>query len=618
MIRQFSPTGKLLRTIKGNKDVVRALCKLPKGHPSRGDFASASNDGIIRLWRLDGREVAELHGHDSFIYSLACSSDGDIFSSGEDRTVRVWRNGECIQTITHPAISVWAVAVCSETGDIVSGASDRTVRIFTKNKDREAEAGVMKALEESVKASSIPQQQVGEVNKEKLPGPDFLTQKSGTKEGQVAMIREADGSVTAHQWSQGAASWVNVGTVVDAVGSSGKKKEYLGQDFDYVFDVDIEDGKPPLKLPYNLSQNPYEAATKFIEDNELPIGYLDQVANFITTNTQGATLGQQSSQPSQAPPAGSDPYGMESRYRPGETSSETSAPPAAPQTRQRVLPQAQYLSIKTANLKLIEKKTSELNQKIITDGSKDLALNPSQIQLIHTLITQLESPTPAANSDLTPSYEVLTSIITTWPPASRFPALDLLRLVAASIPTIATYTTSTGSNIIDILESSASFSDSDRPNNSMFAVRALANLFETKQGKELADENFNKVHRLVKQAVSVHGGMASNRNLTVAVATLYINYAVLFTSESHSHLPSSTDRALEILDDTISIVGNTSDSEAIYRGLVAVGTLLTLGEEVGMAAKEIYGLENALGKAEKGIKEPRIKAVVAEIRKLME
>src|ERR1700677_4456059 len=95
----------------------------------------------------------------------------------------------------------------------------------------------------------------------------------------------------------------------------------MGVEYDYVFDVDIEDGKPPLKLPYNLSQNPYEAATKFIENNKLPISYLDQVANFITTNTQGATLGQSSEAPS-AP--GSDPWGSDNRYRPGSDSAPTS------------------------------------------------------------------------------------------------------------------------------------------------------------------------------------------------------------------------------------------------------------------------------------------------------
>jgi phospholipase A-2-activating protein len=183
--------------------VVRALCKLPPGHPSGAEFASASNDGIIRLWTINGKQLGELHGHESFIYSLASTASGEIVSSGEDRTLRVWKGNECIQTITHPAISVWGVAVCAENGDIVSGASDRIVRVFTRSPERVADVETTKQFEDSVKDSSIPQQQLGEVNKEKLPGPEFLTQKAGTKEGQVQMIRELDGSVTAHTWSVG-------------------------------------------------------------------------------------------------------------------------------------------------------------------------------------------------------------------------------------------------------------------------------------------------------------------------------------------------------------------------------------------------------------------------------
>jgi|SRR3569833_133554 len=87
-----------------------------------------------------------------------------------------------------------------------------------------------------------------------------------------------------------------IGTVVDAPGSSGRKVEYQGQSYDYVFDVDIEDGKPPLKLPYNVSENPYDRAQRFLNDNELPVSYLESVANFIVQNTRGATLGQGASQ----------------------------------------------------------------------------------------------------------------------------------------------------------------------------------------------------------------------------------------------------------------------------------------------------------------------------------
>jgi phospholipase A-2-activating protein len=311
-------------------DVVRALCKVPQNHASGADIASASNDGTIRLWKLNGQQVAELQGHESFVYSLTSLLSGELVSSGEDRTVRVWKGTECVQTITHPAISVWTVAAHPESGDIVSGASDGVARIFTRQPGRVADQQTLTEFEESVKSSSIPQQQVGGINKEKLPGPDFLQNKSGTKEGQVQMIKEDNGNVTAHQWSMSQQQWISVGTVVDAVGSTGKKVEYNGQSYDYVFDVDIEDGKPPLKLPYNLSENPYDRATKFLHDHELPLTYLDNVANFITENTKGATLGHQES-------TGPDPLGTDARYRPGD---EFRAP--------KTLPQREYLSISAA------------------------------------------------------------------------------------------------------------------------------------------------------------------------------------------------------------------------------------------------------------------------------
>lgn len=184
-------------------NVVRALCKVPQGHPSGADIASAHNDGVIRLWKLNGQSVGELHGHESFVYSLAALPSGELVSSGEDRTIRVWRGLECAQTITLPAISVWSVAVNQQTGDIVSGSSDGVVRVFTRNADSLADAETLASFDDSVKASSIPAQQMGGINKEKLPGPEFLTSKSGTKEGQIQMINQPNGSVTAHQWSAG-------------------------------------------------------------------------------------------------------------------------------------------------------------------------------------------------------------------------------------------------------------------------------------------------------------------------------------------------------------------------------------------------------------------------------
>ncbi|EAW17951.1 WD repeat PLAP family protein [Aspergillus fischeri NRRL 181] len=617
IIRIFNTSGDLVKSIKDSRDVVRALCKLPASHPSGAHFASASNDGIIRLFTLQGQLVAELLGHESFIYSLDVLPTGELVSSGEDRTVRVWNGTQCVQTITHPAISVWGVAACRENGDIVTGASDRVTRIFSRNEERVASPEVVQQFDKAVKESAIPEQQVGKINKEKLPGPEFLKQKSGTKEGQVQMIREADGSVTAHTWSAASQGWIAVGTVVDSAASSGRKIEYMGQDYDYVFDVDVEDGKPPLKLPYNISQNPYEAATKFIQDNELPMSYLDQVAQFIVQNTQGATLGQSVQEPA---PTGADPWGQERRYRPGDATATAVDPtPTLPESRPKVLPQKTYLSIKTANLRIIAKKLQELNDQLASSGSKDLSLSPPELETVVSLCSQLESSVALKSSPVVDAgLGSLFRVATTWPATSRLPGLDLLRLLAAATPLIATADYG-GKDLVSGIQASGIFGPPLNVNNAMLSIRMLANLFETDAGRQLAVNRFDQIVAVVNSALS-NCGAAPSRNLTIAVATLYINFSVYFTSGGRELAPESSERGLVLVGELVKLIASEKDSEAVYRALVALGTLIkALGEEVKSAAREIYDVKDILEKVSSSGsgKEPRVKGVISEIREAM-
>lgn len=60
----------------------------------------------------------------------------------------------------------------------------------------------------------------------------------------------------------------------------------LFQEYDYVFSVDIEDGKPPLKLPYNDGEDPWHSAQNFIHKHNISQHYLEQVANFIIKNSK--------------------------------------------------------------------------------------------------------------------------------------------------------------------------------------------------------------------------------------------------------------------------------------------------------------------------------------------
>lgn len=590
-IRFFHPSGKQLRSIQA-PEVVRALCRLPPNHASGAQFASAGNDAVIRLWTLQGKQVAELHGHENFIYSLAVLPDGGLVSAGEDRTVRVWQNTECVQTITHPAISVWTVAVCPENGDIVSGASDKLVRVFTRDQARHAASSEIEQFNEDVKGSSIPQQTVGNINKEQLPGPEFLTQRSGTKEGQVQMIAEANGNISAYQWSAAASQWVNIGTVVDSAGSGGRKISHNGREYDYVFDVDIEEGKPPLKLPYNVNQNHYEVARKFIEDNELPLTYLDQVANFIVQNTQGATLGQSRGQ-------GADPWGSESRYRPGDANEVRSQPPPTPPAP-KILPQKEYLPIATGNHDVIFKKLQEFNQALVNDGQKGVSFNPSDVEQLSTTIAALKKGV-GKNVQLA-GVDLLLKAATQWPAEKRLPALDLLRL-ALTLEEPAAYLVSPEQNLVGGLVESGVFSQDSPPNNTMMAVRCVSNLLQTDKGRLLASTEFDSIHPLISPFVT-----SSNRNLIIALTTLYINYSVLLTSENNA------DRALSLLDDLAKILNSATDSEAVYRALVATGTLLSLGPDFCEAGRDILQIGDAVNRAESKVKEPRIKNVIAEIR----
>lgn len=117
-------------------------------------------------------------------------------------------------------------------------------------------------------------------------------------------------------WSSSEGQWTKVGDVVGAAGQSDSTKTfYEGKEYDYVFSVDIEEGKPPLKLPYNTSEDPWLAAQKFIHKNDLSQYYLDTVANFIITNTKSKTSNVASAK-SNANETFADPFTGGSRYVP--------------------------------------------------------------------------------------------------------------------------------------------------------------------------------------------------------------------------------------------------------------------------------------------------------------
>ncbi|KAK5135599.1 hypothetical protein LTR08_005079 [Meristemomyces frigidus] len=568
MIRIFDIKGKCLKTIKGHTDVARCFCKLPSNHWSGAAFASAGNDEVIRLWTLDGASMGELEGHTAYIYSLAILPNGDIVSSSEDRTVRVWRSGRCIQTITHPAISLWAVAACPETGDIVSGASDNVLRIFSRDPERYADAETLHSFEERNKMYAIPAETASQgqpFQKENLPGPEALQTQVGQRDGQQLFVRENDGSVTAHLWSDSTSQWNLIGTVVEGEGTGTSKKEYNGKEYDYVFDIDIEEGKPPLKLPYNSTESPWDAAKKFLEANKLPMTYYEQVANWISDNTKGTRIGQ-TDQPAPQQQQ-QDPWGSDKRYRPGDAGHGSSA-------GQRKLPQRSYVNILEGNALNAINKIAETAKQLGDTGR----LGDDDLSALHTLVDQLNK-SPQDPHPTEAQVAALMTAVSKWPRQQRVPTIAILARLAVS-PSFVSITSSGDMTIIDNLSSAGLLAPrQETANNVVHAIRLLVNLFASDSGRLIADGDFDKALELVKPFALEPESPAQYKALT----SLYLNYAVLLVAGAPSNESASREaRAKALLIDIATLLEcespHATDGDALFRVLCALGTLLTLGD----------------------------------------
>ncbi|KAI5963526.1 DOA1 [Candida pseudojiufengensis] len=399
----------VVREFIGHSDVVRKLLVLPGSN----QFVSSSNDGTIKIWDLNtGSNIATLVGHDSFVYDLALLSNGNLVSTGEDRTVRVWdlNARKVSQVITLPCISVWCVTTFQQGNDFAVGGSDNLIRTFTQDPERIASESEIKKFIEAVQSSSISEQSLDDLKKTDIPGIDVL-QKPGKNEGSTIMVKTNDGTIEAHQWSGG--EWHKIGDVVGGASKSGKKQEYQGKMYDYVFDVDIKDGEPPLKLPYNLNENPYVVAEKFLADNELPSSYTEEVVQFLEKNTEGAKLDENVAPTTQTgePQRTIDPYS--DAYVREQRKSKTLS----------VIPEKAFILFKEF------KKDSIINglKKLNANQTKDKFVD-DDIQHINDLLSDLSSQDAV---EIISDYAL--QIIANWDVNSKLIGFDLLRL---SIPKV--------------------------------------------------------------------------------------------------------------------------------------------------------------------------------------
>lgn len=564
-------SGTCQSTLTGHTDCVRGLARI-----NDHEFLSCANDATVRHWSITGDCLSILYGHSNYIYNLAVAPDNQGFASvGEDSSLRVWKDSNVVQVLTLPAQSVWGVTFLPNS-DIVTGSSDGVVRVFSKDPDRQANEDVLKTYEQEIEAMfKISSQELGGVKISDLPGKEALYEP-GRSDGQTKLVREGT-IVTVYSWSAVQKEWTKVGDVAGANEENSGKTLHEGKEYDYVFSIDIKDGVPPLKLPYNLSEDPWFSAQKFIHDNDLPQAYLEQIANFIVNNSkksaQSATT-PAASAPAQAQycdpftggnryiPAGSgngsvsssgnfDPFTGGSSYVPNG-GAETKAPKDNNALSKLHFPQKTYLRFDQANLKAMLDKLQELNKKI-GDGAHQ----------VHEEVLEDILKLADVQSSIDPgSVETLRKMLE-WPKDVVFPVLDVTRLAIRNPNTNRELCDGkAGEQLMSILR--GYLQPSPGPNQ-MLALRILCNMVVNPHGEDLVTQNATPLLQQVDQYVPPF-----SKPLEVAISTFLLNLSVLHTKKS------------ELLSN-IDAVGNTilhvlprfSDKEAIYRGLVASGTLLS-------------------------------------------
>mmetsp|Transcript_16702 Transcript_16702/g.36120 ORF Transcript_16702/g.36120 Transcript_16702/m.36120 type:complete len:835 (+) Transcript_16702:62-2566(+) len=622
-------------TFRGHTDSVRALDMLPGI-----GFVSGSHDFTLRVWDMSGQTLSELLGHTALVFAVAALGSSSLIASGsEDNTVRIWQaSGQCVQTIKHPGC-IWDVAFTLD-GDLVTGCSDSVARVWSKQAQRKADAEVSAAMtrlieEQEAAATAAKQVEDGEGAGATALPPGVKVEEAhmlmqpGTKAGQTKIVRENDGSINAYAWDAQEFKWEKIGEVVAGPKSGGAtggsaKKFYNGREWDYVFDVDVEDGAPARKLPYDRSENPYIAAERFLEDEGLPAYFKEQVVQFILQNTgqSGSSVNlagtpitggfcdpftggsSSSSAPPQQPTHTSLPGlgnlpitgGGVDPFTGGSTAGQALTAPG--QYREGSLlhvPARAYMTFDMApNPEALGRKLREFNT-VLQEGAMDLALGEQQAAgSLDALLRKLPSAPSSSGARLSPEDLDLVARLLRWPAAQLFPALDVARLVvldAAGCSALSDGIGSLASGAAGGLLPGALTTAAAEPTvtaNQQLALRLLANCFKHTKLREWVIAN-----RGAALDAYASCSATANKAVRLSMATLLHNYAVYAQLAKLDDIEAK----MQVLSALLELLGAapTEDVDSVHRSLVAVGTLV-LGDAEMCSVTTDLGIQDCLRK----------------------
>ena len=193
-----------------------------------------------------------------------------------------------------------------------------------------------------------------------------------------------------------------------------------------MFDIDMDDSGLKLKLPYNLSTDPYTAAQTFIHRHELSQMFLDEIAQFIITNTKGETITRNTSCD---PFTGTGAYVAGSGSAPLTNNIQMTDPftggnayyagnkPAPQNTNQgssnEYFPHLNFILFDQLNFEPIIKKIKEVQANISSSCTDELVTDTNNLELIENLLMNYDKLDKI--DDIKDQIDLLFQMINGWP-----------------------------------------------------------------------------------------------------------------------------------------------------------------------------------------------------------
>jgi cytochrome c len=117
------------RVLEGHEAPIVGLALSPDGK----SIASASWDGTVRLWPLDGGAPRVLAGHRGNVNAVLFQPDGTLVSAGYDGTIRFWREGQEVRVLEF-GLPQNALAQAGQ--EVIAAGADGQLRFITSDNGR--------------------------------------------------------------------------------------------------------------------------------------------------------------------------------------------------------------------------------------------------------------------------------------------------------------------------------------------------------------------------------------------------------------------------------------------------------------------------------------------------